>query len=376
MGKDLTGREIGTGLIQDKSGLYVARFVDRNGKRVTKRFKKLHEAKQWYAKATYEDESSNPLFPHMMTVDFWFEQWIEMKKASIRPGTIDTYTNRYLKSVKPVIGDMKIVDVKPLHCHMILNRMIESDYHCGTIKGTKNIMHVMFEDARDNDIIKSNPMKRSFKCEGGIPKKEREALTEPELKLFLKGISGHRFELQYRFILQTGIRIGELIGLKWSDIDFDNRCFKVQRTMSYKCATHSWRTGEPKSQAGRRTIPLTDEALHILEQQREKNNNLKVFPMECAEYVFIDEDGLIKPNSYDSALKKKLCWKSGIKMISVHQLRHTFATRCVTGGMPQKTLQTILGHSAISVTMDYYVHTTRDEVAKELEKVSPLLSAI
>ena len=60
MGKDLTGREIGTGLIQDKSGLYVARFVDRNGKRVTKRFKKLQEARQWYAKATYEDESSNP----------------------------------------------------------------------------------------------------------------------------------------------------------------------------------------------------------------------------------------------------------------------------------------------------------------------------
>lgn len=376
MGKDLTGREIGTGLIQDKSGLYVARFVDRNGKRVTKRFKKLHEARQWYAKATYEDESSNPLFPHMMTVDAWFEQWIEMKKASIRLGTIDTYTNRYLKSIKPIIGEMKIVDVKPIHCQMILNRMIDAEYHSGTIKGAKNFMHVMFEDARDNGIITLNPLKRSFKCEGGIPKKEREALTEEEQKLFLKGISGHRYELQYRFILQTGIRIGELIGLKWSDIDFKNRCFKVQRTMSYKYSTHSWRTGEPKSQAGRRTIPLTDEALHILELQRDKNNNLKVFPMDCAEYVFIDEDGLIKQGSYDAALKKKLCWKSGIKMISVHQLRHTFATRCVTGGMPQKTLQTILGHSAISVTMDYYVHTTRDEVAKELEKVSPLLSAI
>ena len=196
------------------------------------------------------------------------------------------------------------------------------------------------------------------------------------LKLFLNGINGHRFELQYRFILQTGIRIGELIGLKWTDIDFENKCFKVQRTMSYKYATHSWRTGEPKSQAGRRIIPLTDEAIHLLELQREKNTALKVFPMECAEYVFVDEDGLIKQNSYDAALRKKLCWKSGIKMISVHQLRHTFATRCVLGGMPQKTLQTILGHSAISVTMDYYVHTTRDEVASELEKVSSLLSAI
>ncbi len=375
MGRDLKGREIGTGLLQDKSGLYVARFVDKTGKRVTKRFKKLQEAKQWYANTTYEDECSNPLFPRMMNVDAWFDYWIEMKKASVRPGTIDAYTARYNKSIRPVIGNLKVVDVKPMHCQMILNKMNDT-YHNGTIKHTRIVLHNLFEDAKDNDIITSNPMKRSVKCEGGKPKKERIALTEQELKQFYEGIEGHRFEIQYRFILQTGLRIGELIGLKWSDIDIENRCFYVRRTMTYKSSTHSWRTGEPKSQAGRRIVPLTDEAIRLLEMQREKNNALRMIPMEYAEYVFIDKDGLIKQGSYDAALKRNLCWKSGIRLISVHLLRHTFATRCVTGGMSPKILQTVLGHSKIAVTMDYYVHTTNEEVATELEKVSPLLSAI
>ena len=375
MGRDLKGREIGTGLLQEKSGWYVARFVGKNGRRVVKRFQKLQEAKQWYANAKYADESSNPLFPQMMTVDAWFEKWIDMKKASIRPNTIDGYTQRYVKNVKPVIGELKMADVKPMHCQMILNRMNET-YHNGTIKQTRIVIHNLFEDAKDNGIITANPMKRSFKCEGGKPKKEREALTEKELKLFLKGIEGHRLEIQYRFILQTGLRIGELIGLRWSDIDLSNRLIKVQRTMSYKSATHSWRIGEPKSQAGRRTIPLTDEAVRLLKMQREKNKELRVIPIEYADYVFIDEGGPIKQGTYNAALKKTLCGKSGIKPISVHQLRHTFATRCVVGGMSPKILQTVLGHSAIGVTMDYYVHTTRDEVAKELEKVSASLTAI
>jgi integrase len=372
MGKDLKRKELGMGLSQQKDGLYVARYTDRFGKRQTKRFKKMQEARKWLADSTYRDESSNPLFPQQMTVDSWFDQWIEMKKVSIRPGTIDTYTARYMKSISPVIGDMKISEVKPLHCQMILNKMNER-YHNGTIKQTRIVLHNLFEDARDNDIIQSNPMKRSYKCEGGIPKKEREALTEQELKLFLKGIEGHRFEIQYRFILQTSCRIGELIGIQWSDIDYENRCLYIRRTMSYKYKTHSWRSGSPKSQASRRTIPLTDEAIRLLEMQREKNNNLKVFPKEYAEYVFIDEAGLIKQGSYDAALKKKLCHKCGIKIISVHQLRHTFATRCVMGGMPIKVLQSILGDSSIDVVMNYYVHTTREEVAKELEKVSSAL---
>ena len=376
MGKDLKRKELGMGLSQQKDGLYVARYTDRFGKRQCKRFKKLQEARKWLADGIYRDDSSNPLFPQQMTVDSWFDQWIEMKKASIRPGTIDTYTARYMKSISPVIGDMKISEVKPLHCQMILNRMIEAEYHSGTIKGTKNIMHILFEDARDNDIIHSNPMKRSFKCEGGKPKKEREALTEQELKLFYEGIKGHRFEIQYRLALLTGARVGELIGIKNEDICYEKRCLYIRRTATYKYSTHNWRFGAPKSRAGRRIIPLTDEAIHLLKLQQEKNKNLKVRPMEFADYLFIDESGLIKQGAYHSALQKCICPKVGLRPLSMHILRHTLASRCaIEGKMEQSYLQKLLGHQSSITSNDYYVHVSDEQMATEMERVSHLLSA-
>ena len=374
MGKDLKGKELGRGLAQEKSGLYVARFVDRFGKRQCKRSKKLQDAKKWLADSIYCNESSNPLFPQQMTVDGWFEQWKEMKKGSVAIGTFDTYVIRYITSIKPVIGDMKICEVKPFHCHMILNKMVEAGYCNGTIKQTRIVLHLLFDDARDNDVITSNPMKKSYKCEGGKPKKAREPLTERELKLFFEGIKGHRFEIQYRFALLTGLRVGELVALQGRNICLEKKCLYVRQSATYK--KQGWRFGAPKSQAGLRTIPLTDEAIRLLEMQREKNRNLKVIPIEFADYVFIDEEGLIKPNSYNAALEKNICRHIGIRKISMHILRHTFATLCAKNGMPPKTLQTILGHSSIRMSMDYYVHTYEEEKASEMEKVSAFLSAI
>ena len=374
MGKDLRGKELGIGLSQQKNGLYIARYTDHFGKRQCKRSKKLQDAKKWLADSNYCDESSNPLFPQQMTVDSWFEQWKEMKKGSITIGTYDTYTKRYEISIKPVIGDMKIVDVKPFHCQMILNKMIEAGYCNGTIKQTRIVLHLIFDDARDNDIITSNPMKKSYKCEGGKQKEERKPLTEQELKQFFEGIKGHRFEIQYRLALLTGLRVGEMVALQWQNINVEKKCLYVRQSASYK--KQGWRFGAPKSQAGRRTIPLTDEAIRLLKMQREKNKNLKVIPMEFADYVFIDEKGLIKQGAYHSALQKCICPRVGLRPLSMHLLRHTMATICAKNGMPPKTLQTVLGHSSVRISYEYYVHTYEEENASEMEKVSAFLSAI
>lgn len=375
MGKDLKGKELGKNLSQEKSGLYVARFVDRFGKRQSKRFKKLQEARQWVADSIYYDEHSNPMYPQNMTVDAWFKEWIELKKASVRLGTIETYSSYYNNSIKPEIGDMKLVEVKPMHCQRILTKMDEKGYHQGTIKHVRIILHGMFDGARENDIIFSNPMKRSLKIEMGKPQKTREALSLEDQRKLFKNLIGHKYENQYCFAMQTGLRVGELVGLKWEDIDFKNRTMKIQRTMKYLYAEKKWRSGPPKSKAGQRTIPLTDVAIEILKRQQEKNSNLKVFPIECKDYVFINENGIIKYNSYDAALGW-VCKKTGINPITMHNLRHTFATRCVQSGMTPKMLQTILGHSSINVTMDLYVHTTEEEKFREMNRVSEMLKVI
>ena len=376
MGKDLKGKELGKNLSQEKSGLYVARFVDRFGKRQSKRFKKLQEARQWVADNVFLDEHSNPMYPQNLTVDAWFNEWIELKKTSIRLGTIETYTSYYNNCIKCEIGDMKLVDVKPMHCQKILTKMDEKGYHQGTIKHIRVILYGLFEGAKENDIIFSNPMKRSLKIEIGKPSKTKEALSIDDQKKLFNALRGHKYENQYIFALQTGLRVGELIGLKWQDVDFQKRTLKIQRTMKYLHAEKTWRSGPPKSRSSQRTIPLTDTAIEVLKKQKEKNPSLKVVPIEYKDYVFIDEKGIIKYGSYDSALQH-ICKKIGIKPITMHIFRHTFATICVRSGMMTPSiLKTILGHSSVNICLEYYVHTTDEEKFREMERVSEMLKVI
>lgn len=139
-----------------------------------------------------------------------------------------------------------------------------------------------------------------------------------------------------------------MVGLRWSDVGLENRLLTINRSMEYRHSTGEWRIGEPKSKSGYRTIPLTEEAVEILKLQKQKNRTFKVIPME---------------------------W-TGIDRFSMHVLRHTFATRCIEAGMKPKTLQTILGHSNIGITMNLYVHTTEEQKHKEIDLVADALKVI
>ena len=101
----------------------------------------------------------------------------------------------------------------------------------------------MFEFARENDVLIANPCKKSLKSDMGKPSDKKEALTIDVQKKFLEAVVGYSYENQYRFVLQTGLRTGELIGLRWSDIDFENRTMKIERTMEYRYKVGEWRVG-------------------------------------------------------------------------------------------------------------------------------------
>lgn len=376
MGKDLKGKEIGAGIVQQPNGTYFARFVDKFGKRRTKRSKKLQEVKQWLADATYIDQHSDLDQATDMLVDAWFDYWIGIKKQTVRPNTVRNYSERYERNIKGVIGNKLLTDVKPIHCQKIFSDMADEGYKTTTIYQTRIALYNMFEFARENDVLIANPCKKSLKSDMGKPSDKKEALTIDVQKKFLEAVVGYSYENQYRFVLQTGLRTGELIGLKWSDIDFENRTMKIERTMEYRYKVGEWRVGPPKSKSGYRTIPLTDEAIRILENQRSKNKSLKLVPMEWKDIVFLCRKGTpVKNSTYDTGLFK-YCDRVGILRFSMHVLRHTFATRCIEGGMKPKTLQKILGHSNIGITMNLYVHITEDEKHREIDLVADALKVV
>lgn len=294
MGKDLKGKELGVGITQQKDGLYNAGFVDKLGKRRVKRFKKLQECRKWLEDAKYINEHSSITEANNMIVDAWFEYWISIKEKTVRPNTVRNYRERYKRNISHVIGKMLLVDVKPIHCQKIFSDMADEGYKTTTMYQTRIALYNMLDFAKENDIIINNPCKKSVRSDMGKPSESKKALEINEQKKFLEYAKGQSYENQYRFILQTGLRTGELVGLKWDDVDFAKKTLTISRSMEYRHSVGIWRVGEPKSASGYRTIPLTDEAVRILKDQKIKNSNLKVVPIEWSDYIFLCRKGTYK----------------------------------------------------------------------------------
>ena len=373
MGKDLKGKELGKGIYQRKDGYYTARFVDRYGRRIEKYFKKLQECRYWLEDAKYEDRHSNVYCPKDLSVNGFFDYWIEVKEKTVRPNTVRNYRDRYNQNIRPVIGDMILNEVLPTHCQLIFNIMDDEEYCTSTLKLTRITLTNLMNHAVSDKIISENPCNKTVKSNMGKSEKKIKPLTIEGQTAFLKYALRSEFYEQFAFILQTGLRAGEMIGLKWSDINFKNRTLNIERTMEYDYSTHSWKVGPPKRKSSIRTIPLTNEAIVLLKKQKAFNKTLNFIHMEFSDLVFLSRNGEpIKNSLYDRYIYS-VCDMAIIPRISMHTLRHTFATRCIEAGMKPKTLQKILGHSKISTTMDLYVDITEEEKTKEISSIEEFL---
>lgn len=376
MGKDLKGKELGSGISQRKDGYYVGRYTTSTGKRVQKIFLKLNACKKWVADGQYLELHSNIQFPENMLVSEWYKYWISVKEKTVRINTLDNYIDRYRMNIEPVLGQKLLRDVSAIDCQRVLNKMVDDGYKTSSIKQAKATLHNMLDYAYQNDVLQKNPCNKSVKFDIGEKSKERNALSIEQQKELLEAVLGNKYEYQYRFALQTGLRAGEIIGLEWKDVDFDNKTIMVKRTCRYKYKTKEWRIGDPKSRSGKRIIPLTNEAIEILKQQKKKDQDLKIVDLMWKDTVFLRDDGRPANNTELDVELYAICRKNGFQRISMHLLRHTFATRCAEAGMIAKTLQMILGHSNIVTTMNIYVHATEDQKKKEMSMVEQALKVV
>ena len=376
MGKDLKGKELGSGISQRKDGYYIGRYTTRDGKRVQKIFRKLQECRKWVADSQYLESHSNIDFPVNMLVSEWYKYWIAVKEKTVRLNTLDNYKDRYRMNIEPVLGQKLLRDVSTIDCQRVLNRMADEGYKNTSIMQAKATLHNMLDYAYQNNVLSKNPCTKVVQYNIGEKSSNREALSIDEQRKILKAISGNKYEKQYRFALQTGLRAGELIGLEWKDVDFGNKTISVKRTCRYKYKLNEWRIGDPKSRNGKRTIPLTEEAFEILKEQKKIDNGLKVLELKWKDTVFLRLDGKPANNTELDIELYTVCKKNGLSKISMHILRHTFATRCAEAGMIPKTLQMILGHSNITTTMNIYVHATEDQKKKEMNMVEEALRVV
>ncbi|MBD5485736.1 MAG: tyrosine-type recombinase/integrase [Lachnospiraceae bacterium] len=390
MGKDLKGKELGVGLNQRKDGRYQARFTKSNGQRSEKNFVKITEAREWLNKQRYLDSITTT---GDMTVDEWYNFWIEnYKEGIVKDNTTRNYKQRYEYNIKKEIGGIKLQDVKQLHCQKILNNMFSSGrYSNGTMELTQITLHALFKGAVENDYLQKNPAENLKLKHRDNDSEERRVLTREEQKIFKEYSQNTLYNNAYCLVLETGLRAGEIGGLQWNDIDFDKKVIYVQRTILQDAQKGGFYFGEPKTKKSKRKIPLTNEAISILNNQKLMQSKLKMrsknWNNDWDGLVFTTINGnpvgsstfrsmmirIVKNINFDRQCNVGSDDYEEFEHCYMHSLRHTFATRCIENGIQPKTLQKILGHSTLSTTMDLYVHVTDDQIFSEMNKMNNVI---
>lgn len=368
MGKNLKGKELGKGLSQRKDGFFVARFTSQTGDRITKVFKKLPDAQIWLRDSSYDDSHSiaSKLSSRAkdITVDAWYEYWMTYIMSSrIKYNTRISYKRRYEYRIKPIIGYTLLNDLKPIDCQAVLNYCMDKGDVSDSMAKVKSIMKNMFEAAIENEMMLTNPVTASVKYKR-TEKIERRVFTLDEQKEFIELAEESSYYDVFIFILNTGLRVGELSALRWTNVNWYKKTITVGTTAFYNEETGRMEENSPKTSAGYRDIPLTQTALQILEKRKEAR-------LTEDEYIFYNVNrSQIRESDVNKALKRIVVKKMGItERFTPHSLRHTFATRCAESGMKPKVLQIILGHENIATTLNLYVHVTDDEIASEISKL-------
>lgn len=395
MGKSLGGKELGKGLGQRKDGLYYARYSDSTGKVQEKCFKRLIEAKDWQQEQYYlARHAKSQDAVSTMTVDEWFQHWINEELVGLSPNTIRNYRERYEQNVRGILGNKRLSDLKPMHCKAVFNAMT-GQYAGSTIRQAYIFLGSMLKCAKENGLVDKHPMD-GVRFESAVKAPDEiHFLTIPEQQAFLNAAEQSANYYQYALILETGLRTGEMIALTWDDIDWERHTLAIRKTMEFRYEQQEWRAGPPKTKRSYRTIPLTDRAYCILQdlyvgrQFRKESSALqttltyldrrtgstKSFCMKDLIFVNWRTGMPTKNSSYDTHLYK-LCDKAGIDHFSMHALRHTYATRAIEGGMPPEILKQLLGHESIKTTMDKYVHVTDDSLRQAVAQFGKGISAL
>ena len=336
---------------KDGSPMYKSVFA----KTQKQALKLLHTALETYRDVDLTEESR-------ITLGEWLDKWMdEYMMFTLRESTLESYGCLIRNQVKPFIGSKPLSALTTSEMQKFYNkikkegRVREHPIHGkaladSMVRGIHMMLHEALDMAVKERLIVKNPTNGTT-----VPKcnyAEKQVLVDSQLDTFLAAIEAYPEWVDFFYTeVMTGLRKGEICGLKWSDVDFESGKLRVQRAVTRQKG--GIRIGETKTDTGMRVIVLPPSVLDMLRCRKAE---------ALSEWIFYKLTNPCEPMSPDAAYRKlKIILKNAeLPLIRFHDLRHTFATHATDGGVDPKTLSGILGHTNASFTLDTYTHVTTD----------------
>jgi integrase len=344
--------------------------VSINGERLSHTAETRAECNDWLRRTMDLVDQGMTFQSRNLSLQEYLQDWFRVKKTTIKTKTAYDYERNINKYLIPNLGNIKLKDLTTYQVTRFYAKLTDLEKGSRTVHYAHSILRSALQDAVRAGIIGRNP------CIGAmLPRrnqKEMQVLTESQVTLFLITAENSRYKALYHLAITTGMRYSELVGLKWSDIDWEKSTIKVQRQLQY-LPHKGFQFTEPKTHSGIRTIMLGETTLKILREHQRI-------------YAHLDRTGekLIFINGIGTQIYFKRFYKdfkrvlhnAGLPEIRFHDLRHTAATLMISNGIPVLIVSKILGHSKPSVTMNIYAHASvemQSEAAKLMENlVTPI----
>lgn len=395
--KDSKGRILRTGEYQRANGLYQYRYKDVNGKMKAVCSIDLTELRE-KEKQIQKDIADGIISDNNLTLNDMFEKHMSGKRE-LKASTRENYLYMYNKYVFDTLGKRKIADIKYSDVRAFFNNLIdEKGFKPNSVEILYTIIHPVFTLAVRDDLIRKNPsdnLMREIKQSHDWSKPKRKALTTEQQRAFIdytknSPIYSHWLPLFTTF-LGTGCRVGEVIGLTWNDVDFDNNTISINHNLVYRknskgiCEFH---VTTPKTESGKRIIPMLPEVRRAIMQERKKQMQNGFSDTEIDGYkgfIFVNRENYIhNPQTINRAIQRiyKAYNEEEIALakeenrepviiphFSCHHLRHTFCTRYCEIETNLKVIQTVMGHADISTTMDVYAECTNEKKQESFDNL-------
>jgi integrase len=363
MGKAKTGKrgQNEGSIYQRGDGLWVAAVslgYDQDGKLLRKVvYGKTHEEARGKLISLLSDQQRGiPIPTERQTVARFLDSWLtDVVKDSTRPKTYRTYSDLIKHHIAPVLGKKQLVKLTPQDVQRFLKNKLESGLSARTVKHINDTLRAALNVGMTWGLVHRNVA--ALVKPPRIEKQEMKVFTPEQARAFLESVKGHRLEALFWLALTLGLRRGELLGLRWADIDLDAGTLRVNQALQR--VSGELELTELKTEKSRRALPMTPLLIGAMRAHRTRQLEERLALGERwhdSGLVFCSTIGTpLEPRNLNRTFDA-LVKNASLPKIRLHDTRHSCATLLLAQGVPPRTIMEILGHSQISLTMNTYSH--------------------